>query len=175
MNWSRLSEVSQAYGAVAAPFSAAAFLGAVFSIVYQVRQTRSMHEEIWSSLHRELMLRAIDDETLMQCWDPPVEPMTFMSARQLTYCNLIYRQWLADYVVGRMTPAAVRVTLEIHFRGEVARQHWKNGGDDWLAWARANANRRDLEFVKLTHAVYEEAVAGGPPVESASYFLPSGE
>lgn len=37
MDWNRLSEVSQAYGAVAVLFSAAAFLGAIISIPYQSR------------------------------------------------------------------------------------------------------------------------------------------
>ncbi|MFJ3418293.1 DUF6082 family protein [Streptomyces sp. NPDC086082] len=171
MDWARLSEVSQAYGAVAVLFSAAAFLGAIISILYQAKQTRTMHEEVRSSMHKELVFRALDDESLAKCWDPPMEPITFEEARQFAFCNLIYRLWLADYVVGRMTLEAIRITLKVHFTGEVARHHWRVHGNNWLDWAKANANRRDWEFVSLTRRVYEEAVAAGPPIVSTSYFL----
>ncbi|WP_432185963.1 DUF6082 family protein [Streptomyces sp. Tue6028] len=172
MDWAKLSEVSQAYGAVAVLFSAAAFLGAIVSILYQAKQTRTMHEEIRSSMHKELVFRTLDDETLARCWDPPIEPATFEEVRQDAFCNLIYRLWLTDYVVGRMTLEAIRITLEVHFAGEVARRHWRVHGNNWLDWAKANAKRRDWAFVSLTQKVYEEAVAAGPPVGSAAYFLP---
>ncbi|MFJ9742207.1 DUF6082 family protein [Streptomyces sp. NPDC101166] len=172
MDWSRLSEVSQAYGAVAVIFSAAAFLGAMVSIWHQAKQTRIMHEEIRSSMHKELMLRALDDETLMHCWEPPPEPCTFQEARQHTFCNLIYRLWLTDYLVGRMTRASTRLTLEAHFRGEVARRHWRISGQGWNDWANASANRREQDFVSLTQHVFERATAAGPPVEANSYYVP---
>ncbi|WP_420802763.1 DUF6082 family protein [Streptomyces adustus] len=172
MDWNRLSEVSQAYGAVAVLFSAAAFLGAVVSIWYQAKQTRLMHEEIRSSMHKELILRALDDETLMHCWDPPLEPCTFTETRQYTFCNLIYRLWFTDYLVGRTTIEATRITLEVHFKGEIARRHWRIYGPSWSNWARANGNRREQEFVSVTQTVFEGAVAGGPPIEAGAYFVP---
>ncbi|WP_405925191.1 DUF6082 family protein [Streptomyces sp. NBC_00035] len=172
MDWDRLSEVSQAYGAVAVLFSAAAFLGAIVSIFHQAKQTRIMHEDIRSSMHKELALRALDDETLMHCWDPPPSPCTFAEARQHTYCNLIYRLWLTDYVVTRTTLESAQLTLEIHFKGAVARRHWGIFGPLWIDWAQANDNRPEREFISVTQRVYEKAVAAGPPVEASSYFLP---
>jgi hypothetical protein len=173
MDWSQLSEVSEAYGALAVLFSAAAFLGAIVSILYQAKQTRAMNEEIRSSIHKELTLHSIEDETLMHCWQPPSEPCTLAQARQHMFCNLIYRLWLADYVVGRTTLEATRIVLTNHFAGEVARRHWRIMGRQWISWAKANANRRDREFVALTQQVYETAVAAGPPTEENSYFLPA--
>ncbi|WP_314411975.1 DUF6082 family protein [Streptomyces kroppenstedtii] len=172
MDWGKLSEVSQAYGAVAVLFSAAAFLGAVISIWHQAKQTRIMHEEIRSSMHKELILRALDDESLMYCWEPPPIPCTFLEVRQHTFCNLIYRLWLTDYLVGRMTLEATRITLEVHFKGEVARRHWKIYGQQWNDWGKANANGREKEFVSLTQRVYEMAVASGSPVAANSYYEP---
>lgn len=125
MDWSQLSEVSEAYGALAVLFSAAAFLGAIVSILYQAKQTRAMNEEIRSSIHKELTLHSIEDETLMHCWQPPSEPCTLAQARQHMFCSLIYRLWLADYVVGRTTLEATRIVLKNHFKGEVARRHWR--------------------------------------------------
>jgi hypothetical protein len=172
MDWKRLSEVSQAYGAVAVLFSAAAFFGAMVSIWHQAKQTRIMHEEIRSSMHKELILRALDDETLMYCWEPPPEPLTYLEARQHTFCNLIYRLWLTDYLVGRVTLEATRITLEVHFKGEVARRHWRIYGQGWNNWAKASLNRREQEFISLTQYVYERAVTAGPPVAANSYFEP---
>ncbi|WP_053669848.1 DUF6082 family protein [Streptomyces sp. NRRL B-1140] len=172
MDWNRLSEVGQVYGAVAVLFSAAAFLGAVISIWHQAKQTRIMHEEIRSSMHKELILRALDDETLAHCWEPPPEPLTFLENRQHAFCNLIYRLWLSDYVVGRVTLAATKITLEVHFKGEVARRHWRIYGQGWLDWATANLNKREQEFVSLTQSIFEAAVAAGPPVAAHRYFEP---
>ncbi|MEU6093468.1 DUF6082 family protein [Streptomyces sp. NPDC047079] len=172
MDWNRLSEVSQAYGAVAVLLSAAGFLGAMVSIWHQAKQTRIMHEEIRSSMHKELILRAIDDETLMHCWEPPPTPSTFTEARQYYFCNLIYRLWLTDYLTGRTNLESAQITLTIHFGGEVARRHWQIYGQGWISWSKANANRREQEFVAVTQKAYEKALAGGPPVDSSSYFLP---
>ncbi|WP_229859541.1 DUF6082 family protein, partial [Streptomyces anandii] len=151
---------------------AAAFLGALVSIWYQAKQTRIMHEEIRSSMHKELILRTLDDETLAYCWDPPPEPCTLLETRQHTFCNLIYRLWLTDYLVGRMTLEATRITLEVHFRGEVARRHWRIYSQQWIDWANASVNRREKEFVWLTQHVFERAVTAGPPVAANSYFEP---
>ncbi|MFF3713301.1 DUF6082 family protein [Streptomyces phaeochromogenes] len=172
MDWSQLSEISQAYSAVAVLFSAAAFFGAIISILYQAKQTRIMREEIRSSLHSGLILRALDDENLMRCWDPPQTPVTFTDRRQIAFSNLIFRRWLSDYVMRHMNLEASKLTLEVHFKGEVARRHWVEGGPLWLRWAEVCNDRREKEFIILTQRVYEKAVAEGPPVASDSYFLP---
>ncbi|MEU9876722.1 DUF6082 family protein [Streptomyces phaeochromogenes] len=172
VDWNGLSQIGQTYGAVSVLFSAAAFLGVIISILHQAKQTQTMHEEIRSSIHKELILRALDDESLMYCWDPPIAPSTVTEARQTMFCNLIYRLWLTEYVVGRANLEATQITLEIHFNGEVARRHWGMNGHLWIKWAMANARRREQEFFSLTQQVYEKAVATGPPVESSSYFLP---
>ncbi|MFH9013744.1 DUF6082 family protein [Streptomyces sp. NPDC017943] len=172
MDWNRLSEVGQAYGAVAVLFSAAAFLGAVVSIWHQGKQTRIMNEEIRSSMHKELIIRALDDESLMHCWDPPPAPSTFQEMRQHVFCNLIYRLWLTDYLVGRVTLEACEITLNLHFRGEVARRHWRIYGQLWNDWAKANGNKRERNFVLLTQNAFEKAVGAGPETLSTSYFRP---
>lgn len=172
MNWQKLSNISQTYGGLAVPFSAAALLGAVVSIAHQAKQTRIMHEEAMRSAHRELILRAIDDQALMQCWDPPNGTATFEDTRQAVFCNLIFTKWLTDFRLGRMTYEASRVTLEVHFRGEVARRHWRENREHWRRFAVADGDRRVVRFMSLTDEVYEEALASGPPVAASAYFSP---
>ncbi|WP_431313324.1 DUF6082 family protein [Streptomyces antnestii] len=44
IDWGKLSDISQAYGAVSVVFSAIALAGVALSLLYQVRQTRTSNE-----------------------------------------------------------------------------------------------------------------------------------
>ncbi|WP_416963126.1 DUF6082 family protein [Streptomyces sp. Agncl-13] len=173
-NWSELSVISQTYGAVAVFFSGAAFFGAVISILYQAKQTRIMHEEIHSSMHKELILRSLEDDSLMYCWDPPSTPATMTERRQIAFTNLIYRRWLDGFMTGRENLGSIRNILTVHFKGEVARRHWREGGPEWRDYAKESSNRRLQRFIALTNEVYEAALAEGSAVQPESYFLPTG-
>lgn len=171
-DWARLSAISQTYGAVSVLFSAAAFFGVVMSLLYQSRQTRLMHQEIRSSMHRDLILYALGDEALMQCWEPPPPGSTALQRRQGAYINLIYRRWVDDYITGRENLEAIKSTLIVHFRGEIARQHWLEGGPLWRDYANASGSRRLRQVVATTDEIYAQAVAAGPPIAAESYFPP---
>ncbi|WP_367881038.1 DUF6082 family protein [Streptomyces sp. P3] len=82
----------------------------------------------------------------------------------------------SDHHVGhrlkRFNDAALRVRCETHFRGEIARKHWENGGADWRRFAEAIGTPRLRRFVSAMDTAYAAAVASGPPRLSSSYFAP---
>ncbi|MFD5890623.1 DUF6082 family protein [Streptomyces sp. NPDC060334] len=170
-DWNRLSDVSQTYGAASVFFSAAALLGVVASIAYQGRQTSIANQEAQRASHRQLLLVALEHPELRVCWEPMEGVQSESEARRVLYSNLIVSNWSADYRLRRANEHAARVQLEIHFQGEAARRHWAVCRATWRRYAAAEGDRRGLRFVELMDETYERALAAGPAVPSASYFL----
>ncbi|MEU5002055.1 DUF6082 family protein [Streptomyces sp. NPDC021622] len=175
MNWSQLSNVSQTYGALSVLFSAAALIGVIASLAYQARQTRITHEETQRSAHRELLLQAINDPSLMPCWEAPLRgmPMTQEGIRRQMFTNLIVNTWRTDFRLKRTGEAAMRVILDDHFQGEIARIHWERNRANWREYAAAEGDARSRRFVELADEVHARAVAAGPPIAADDYYLPN--
>ena len=64
LDWARLADVGQAYGAASAIFSALAVAGVAASLIYQARQLKLARLQHTRSVQRELNLRIVDDPTL---------------------------------------------------------------------------------------------------------------
>ncbi|MGH4034041.1 DUF6082 family protein [Actinomycetota bacterium Odt1-20B] len=172
VDWGKLSEISQAYSAVSVVFSGVALWGVALSIAYQVRQTKMGREEVRRSAHRELLFRALDDPSLVPCWEPPRPGDTPETWRRLVYTNLIMVAWEADYR-NRRRDDALRQELQTHFTGEIARLHWERGRDWWRTYARAEKDKAALRFVEIADDAYRSAVVEGPAVPAADYFTRS--
>ncbi|MFE7789456.1 DUF6082 family protein [Streptomyces sp. NPDC057460] len=171
-DWDELSAVSQTYGAASVFFSAAALLGVVASIAYQARQTSITNQEAQRASHRQLLLVALEHPELQACWEPMSGVRSEDQARKVLYTNLIVSNWSADYRLRRANEPAARVQLEVHFQGEAARDHWAVCAATWRRYATAEGDHRGLHFVDLMDEMYEQALAAGPAVPSASYFTP---
>ncbi|MFF6915694.1 DUF6082 family protein [Streptomyces sp. NPDC012466] len=172
-DWERLSAVSQTYGALSVLFSAAALLGVVASLTYQARQTRTASEEAQRSWHRQLLLVTLEHPEFMVCWEPPTTELTMDRARQLMFTHLIVTSWDAEFRLGRVGEQGVRGLLERHFQGECARMHWAGRSNGWRRYVVAAGDARGIRFVELMDEAYEAALAAGPPVLSAAYFVPA--
>ncbi|MFG2501975.1 DUF6082 family protein [Streptomyces sp. NPDC048441] len=170
MDWDRLSNVSQTYGALSVLFSAAALVGVVLSISHQARQTRVQNEESHLSAHRELTLLTLDDPAFLVCWEPPNTPVSQQRWRQLLVSNLIVSMWSRDFKLNLYDEPTIRVTLEDYFRGEVGRAYWANSRPSWQRLAESGSDRRLCSFVRIADAAYATAAASGPPTPSAAYF-----
>ncbi|NEB20522.1 DUF6082 family protein [Streptomyces coelicoflavus] len=170
-NWERLSDISQTYGT---PLSIAALIGVAVSLAHQSRQTAITYEEAQRASHRQLMIMAIEDPELMVCGEPFQIPVTALDAKQIAYTNLIVSNWSADYRLKRFNDAALRMRCQTHFRGEIARKHWENGGADWREFAEALGETRLVRFVSVMDTAYAEAVASGPPRPASTYFTSPG-
>ncbi|MER6612234.1 DUF6082 family protein [Streptomyces xantholiticus] len=170
-DWGRLSQISQAYGALSVILSAGALAGVAASLAYQARQTRIATEETTWTAHRELLLLSLANSEFLTCWEPPSVPVTLEEWRRMVYTNLVIQDWEKTYVFGLMTDAQLIRTFEVHFQGQIARDHWRNSREHYLRHADAGANRRTQQFAHAADRCYEAAVASGPPVSVGGYFV----
>lgn len=171
-DWQSLSNVGQAYGFLSVIFSGAALIGVAISLAYQAHQTNITNEEERRAAHRELVLMSINDPELLACWQPTQSPLPLTLARQLHFTHLIVTQWYADYLLKRVNDDATRVQLELHFRGERARDHWIDRAVGWREFAEATGEVRQIRFVDLMDEAYKNAVAAGPAIAASAYFAP---
>ncbi|WP_326730071.1 DUF6082 family protein [Streptomyces phaeochromogenes] len=169
-NWGRLSDISQTY---AATLSAAALLGVALSLAHQSRQTAIANEEAQRASHRQLVVMSLSDPDLLVCWEPIPNAETALEAKRIGFTNLIISNWSADYQLKRFNDDALRVLLRNHFRGEIARKHWQNGGSQWLQFAEALGDSRGIQFVLLIDEAYAQAISEGPPIPPSSYYSPA--
>ncbi|MFC4033020.1 DUF6082 family protein [Streptomyces polygonati] len=171
-NWGKLSEISQAYGAVSVPLSAAALAGVVASLAYQARQTRIAQEDAHRSTHRELILLALASPALRPCWEPPFVPMTSAEWERIAFTNLIMSGWENAFRLGSLSDDQLRLTLRGHFSGAPARMHWANARDSWIELVEHGTDRRARDFARITEECFQAAVLAGPGVQAADYFIP---
>ncbi|CAM5715881.1 hypothetical protein SALBM135S_09758 [Streptomyces alboniger] len=172
MNWDRLSNISQTYGALSVFFSAAALIGVVLSIAHQARQIRIQNEESHRSAHRELTLLTLDDPAFLVCWEPPNTAITQERWRQLLVSNLIVSMWSSDFKLHLYDAHTMRAILRDYFRGEIGRAYWMNSGPLWHRMTESGSDRRLHDFVRIADETYAAAVASGPAVLPAAYFAP---
>ncbi|CAM5661799.1 hypothetical protein SALBM311S_04670 [Streptomyces alboniger] len=81
-DWGKLSDISQAYGAVSVVLSAIALAGVALSLLYQVRQARTGNEQAIRDSHLQLATLALSNPELLQAWSPPAAPVTLKRHQQ---------------------------------------------------------------------------------------------
>ncbi|MCQ4211848.1 DUF6082 family protein [Streptomyces longispororuber] len=171
LKWDRLADISQTYSALSAPLSGAALIAVAWSLIMQARQMRIANGNEFRAGHRELMMQALQDPSLQECWEPPVIPTTRERARQYTYVNLIISGWRVDYLNGASTDASVLVWAQTLMRGEIGREFWRTRRAGWHATASA-LSRKDRTFVTLLDRALESSDRAGPPTPVSEYYLP---
>ncbi|MET7696738.1 DUF6082 family protein [Streptomyces sp. NPDC005485] len=171
LQWSHLSDVSQTYAAVSIPLSGAALLGVVWSLIMQARQLKITNDNEFRAAHRELIMQALQDPALQECWEPPAVPTTQTRARQILYINIIFSNWRVDYLNGTASEEAVQLSAQSVMKGEIAREFWQTRRALWHAWARTQG-RKDRRFVEILDEALKLSDAAGPPIAARDYFTP---
>ncbi|MEU8978313.1 DUF6082 family protein [Streptomyces sp. NPDC048309] len=134
------------------------------------RGQRTRQEEAQRASHRQLVVMSLSDPDLIVCWERIPNAASPLEAKQIGFTNLIISNWSADYQLKRFNDDALRVLLREHFRGEIARKHWQNGGSQWRQIAEALGDSRGIRFASLVDEVYTQAVSEGPPIPPSAYF-----
>lgn len=160
-DWGKLSDISQAYGAVSVLLSAIALAGVALSLIYQVRQARTSSEQAIRDSHLQLATLALSDPDLLQAWSPPVAPVSLKRHQQHLITSLALGELLQRFRIGHLSAEKLAVKLDGHFRGEIAREQWEREGSGWRATMGAG-DRRDRVFVRLVDEQYQVAIAAGP-------------
>ncbi|MFD7961521.1 DUF6082 family protein [Streptomyces zaomyceticus] len=171
-DWSRLSDVSQTYGALSVPLSAMALLGVAVSLVYQARQTKMANVESQRSVHRQLLMYSLDNPEFLVCWEP-ISGISSLEMRRLIFTNIMISNWCSNYVLRRFNDQEVRHILSLHFQGAAARLHWEKSAPNWRMGAEAQGDVRGIRFVCLVDESYAEAAEAGRGVPPEEYFTSS--
>jgi hypothetical protein len=159
VDWNRLSNIGQTYGAVSAIIAAVALLGVVVSLVTQQREAKAARENAQRGHLLDLLRMAMDDPRYMECWGPYLTK-NFATEGQFTYVNLIVAHWHSEYAVGEMSDSLLRATAASVFASIPGRRYWQTTGSFW----RDNySGRRARRFHRVLEEAYQEAIKK-PPV-----------
>ncbi|MFK4104308.1 DUF6082 family protein [Streptomyces sp. NPDC019531] len=171
LDWTRLSAISQTYAAVSIPLSGAALIGVVWSLLLQARAVRADTTDRFRQSLRELLLVAVEDDSLLACWDPPLTPITREEFRLQFYNNAIINGWRAEYQNGTIPDPVMRDALYRMMRGQIGRRNYASTRELW--WREMQSmDARSRRFLTLMEEAFQAAVAEGPALAPGDYFLP---
>lgn len=163
VDWNRLSNIGETYGAVSAIVAAVALLGVTTSLVIQSREAGAARKNARRAHHVELMRMAMDDPRYMECWGPYLTE-SFAAEGQYTYVNLIVAHWYSEYEVGELSDTLLRATAASVFASVPGRVYWRSTGTFW----RDNyAGRRAWRFHRVLEEAFQEAIRKPPSMPPA--------
>ncbi|WP_148046368.1 DUF6082 family protein [Halostreptopolyspora alba] len=122
--WQRLSFIGQTYGAVSALIATIALVGVIATLVLQFRENRRAVQESRRQAMSELLLKAMDDPDLDECWGPVPDPGDPKVRRQQLYINMIVSQWSVAYETGAMPEKRLRAIAREMFSAPPGRAYW---------------------------------------------------
>jgi len=162
VDWGRLREVGQAYGATSAIVSALALCGVSVSLFIQAQQFKAGRFEAVRRYHLDLTRIAMDEPTIFgpcigRRFDPPG-----VEGRQFYYTASWMRYGLVGYESGVIGEQTLRDDiLAAVFRSEIGRDYWARTSVLWGQEGSAY-NQRTREFKRIAADEYQRAVAAGP-------------
>lgn len=173
VDWSRLSNIGQTYGAVSAIIAAIALVGVATSLMIQSREAKAARKNALRGLHTELMRMAMDEPRYMECLGPYVTE-SFDTEAQFTYVNLLVSHLHSVYEIGEMPDIRLHANAASLFAGAPGRQYWEEAGSFW----RDNySGRRARRFHQVLEETYQEAIKkppSRPPVPTTGAPTPAG-
>ncbi|GGM24004.1 hypothetical protein GCM10010129_80510 [Streptomyces fumigatiscleroticus] len=138
ISWEELADASQIYASI---FSAVALAGVAGSLMHQARQSGIAAHMLARANQRELWVLAMQDPSLAQCFAPPGVPQSEERFKQIGFANLILAGVSSSYLLGFYSDESLVSELRVHFRGEIARQHWELRGAHWTAMVEQSGER----------------------------------
>ncbi|MFG2491512.1 DUF6082 family protein [Streptomyces caniferus] len=143
--WSKLSAIGQTYASISAILSALAVIGVAYSLVLQARQARLEQIQTMRTFQRDLLLMAMEDESLRSCWGP-MHGLQGDAWRQHTYTRMIMAYLWMGAETGGIPGASIRANAEEILKSEAGREYWQRTRDRWGLDARS---ARERKFVKI--------------------------
>ncbi|WP_159079267.1 DUF6082 family protein [Plantactinospora sp. BC1] len=158
-DYSRASDIGQAYGAASALLAALALLVVSASLAVQYGQFRYERIQAIHQRTEDLVKLAIENPEYCQCWGSRVSP-EHVDERLFYYCSLIIKSWTRAWERGGLTAPEARNFLAQFFDSEVPRLFWQRHGD-WHLYRKPRT--RAARFMALVNEEYLRAVKVGPP------------
>ncbi|MFY1674647.1 DUF6082 family protein [Plantactinospora sp. WMMB334] len=158
-DYSKASDIGQAYGAASALLAALALLVVAASLAVQYNHFR--YERIQAVYQRtdDLVKLAIENPEYCQCWGSRVSPEQ-VDERLFYYCSLVIKSWTRAWERGGLTEPEARHFLTQFFDSEVPRSFWQRHGDWHL---HRKPRTRAARFMAMVNEEYLCAVKAGPP------------
>lgn len=158
-DYSRISDIGQAYGAASAMISAVALAVVVMG---QHRQARRNRLQALSDVTDDLVQQAMNEPMYRQCWGARMSPEDVDEAL-FYYCNRMIASWKAAWDLRDLSEAQARAYLASFFDSEIPRLFWRQHGQ-WQMQAKPR-NRR-ARFVAIINEEYLRAIHAGPPTRT---------
>ncbi|TDD33195.1 DUF6082 family protein [Saccharopolyspora elongata] len=172
IDWSRLSNIGETYGAASAILSSIGIVGISLSLLLQRRQAKVAEEQVIREHYVRLVETSIEDPSLMSCWGAwageetaPELPDREQTRRQI-FASLIIGSLYSSHQLRGADGSYERMRLRWFFQGEVGRRYWPITREGWMSLRQ---DRRTREFVKMAEEEYLKAIASGPPIIPAIY------
>ncbi|KUL28897.1 DUF6082 family protein [Actinoplanes awajinensis] len=158
-DFSRVSDIGQAYGAASAVISTLALGGVLVGLVVQYRQYTGDRQRRVEEATAELVRLAMEEPFYQQCWGARVAPEG-MDERPFLYCNRLMTAWKQAWAIDVLSEAQAREYLASFFDSEVPRAFWRMHGD-WQM--RVKLTNRRAHFLMIVNEEYRRAEKAGPP------------
>ena len=170
VNWTRLSEIGQTYGAVSAVLSALALGAVAMSVSIQARQARADQIQAVRGFHLDLVRMQLDDlPTYLPCWGPLDLPGPQAQRRHI-YTGLLFSYGSMGYGVGEISEPWLRNMVAGMFQGEFARRYWRTARGSWAAMSSAALRCAGRQTGRVNHLRIGggELVVGVHPIGAPS-------
>ena len=149
INWERLSFVGQTYGAVSALLDAAALVGVVVSMLFQVRESALSRVQAGRSRHFELIQMAMQDPLLMQAFHSLSD--SDEANRLNAYVSLLIQNLQMLWDSHDIEEDELRSNLADLLVTEAGRRYWQQFGH--VRMALFTDRRRQQEFIRIIDEV----------------------
>ncbi len=157
VDWARLSEVGQSYGAASALLAAIALCVVAYSAWLQVRQTQVSQLQSARTLQLELLRMAIERPEYRSVLGDDLLRLDAQRWREHIYMNLWIMYLQMAFITGALDEEGVRRILAGElFNGTAGIEYWPLARPAFQAEA---ASRRHQRFVRLVDEEHAKATA----------------
>jgi Family of unknown function (DUF6082) len=164
LNWTRLGNIGQTYGAVSAFLAALALIGVSVSVLLQLRETRFNRLEAGRTRHHELISMALENPSYFDIFGLLAFPsdMPAETRRSIAYINMYpqFQQMLWEF--ADISEPEVDIAARGLFSTSLGRDYWRRYGRIRL---QNDNTKREREYDQTLDRIYKEAIASGPPDE----------
>ncbi|GAA0340262.1 DUF6082 family protein [Actinoallomurus spadix] len=134
VDWTRLGNVGQAYGAISAILSAFALVAVSISLALQAKESLANRRQVNRSIHMRLAELAMSDPVYMQCWGPGADRMPHDESRRAQFLNLMVSFWYMQWELRDISDEGLRsMAADNLFHTEAGRRFWLDQRERWTA------------------------------------------
>lgn len=156
VDWARLSDIGQTYGAASAILSAIALIGVTFSLAIQAQQARTERVRITRDRHTELLRIVLDAPEL---YGPIIGDEAMRSGideRRFLFCTMWVNYARTGFESGVLTEELLHDDIfGPAFKSEPLRVWWRHARKYWHG-GLING-RKDRRFVQIIDEEYRKA------------------